>query len=228
MSSPPEEVGVEQLVDDHGFWIVPGTPEEVLAWFSAHPIHGSVLVGHGSEDTYDVQQLVFDTFSLTPLGQVLLSRELMIGVAQDSAGNAILRVDTQIVWDPTRPSQSMVPHGLARIIATDTPQQNATGKIGSPRSRSSSDPAVIGHFVALVNAMPEATSGFNSCPAFSGDRYTLVFQSGADVTLATVTLYEDGCFGVSVKVAGVASVSLFDPGQHLLDSLQAFLHPSNR
>jgi hypothetical protein len=226
LGSPPQETGVKELVDDHRLWIVPGSPQAVLSWFGTRPIPGSLLVGHGSEGRYSTQQLSFEIFWLAPLGQVLPYRELMIGVAQDPAGNVVLRVDTQIVWAPTRPAGTFVPDTAARVVVTDTPEPDISDTIGSPRSRRSSDPAVVHHFVSVVNAMPEATDGVIDCPAFSGDRYTLAFESGTGVTLGTVTLNDDECFGISIDVPGVASISLSDPGEDLLHALNAFLPPS--
>ncbi len=135
MSGPPQMDGARQVVDDHRFWIVSGAPEAVLSWFGAHPVSGSVLVGHGSYGTYDVQQLAYDIFDFpAPPGQVLLWRELMIGVARDPAGSVVVRADAQIVWEPTRPLQSFVPGTAVRVVVTDTPPMSPSGTIGSPRN----------------------------------------------------------------------------------------------
>ncbi len=104
----------------------------MLSWFGAHPVSGSVLVGHGSYGTYDVQQLAYDIFDFpAPPGQVLLWRELMIGVARDPAGSVVVRADAQIVWEPTRPLQSFVPGTAVRVVVTDTPPMSPSGTIGS-------------------------------------------------------------------------------------------------
>lgn len=75
----------------------------------------------------------------------------------------------------------------------------------------------------IVNAMPEATTGNGTCLPFGDGLYTLVFQSDSGSTIATVTRNQGTCFGISIKVMGVSTVALSDPGDALLDALQAFV-----
>jgi hypothetical protein len=228
MYEPPQMTGATQVVDDHRLWIVPGTTAEVLSWLGSNAVPGSALVGNGTEGTYDAQQLVYDVFDLSsPPGGVILSRELLIGVAQDPAGSVVVRVDIQVVWEPTRPLDSFVPTTATRVVVTDTPQMGSSGKIGSPRIRISSDPAVAHHFLAIVNALPEGLDARISCPAWSGDQYSLVFQSGTGKALATVIRNVDACFGISIQVTGTATIQLSDPNGSLINALESFLPPSD-
>ncbi|MFZ0664545.1 MAG: hypothetical protein WAM97_02235 [Acidimicrobiales bacterium] len=222
MGGPPQMVAVAQLIDDHRFWVVPGSPDGVLSWMSLHHLAGETLMGRGTEATYDVQQLAFISY-FTPMSRSFLSGGVLAGVAQDGAGQVVLRVDSQVVWEPTRPITSMVPGSAATMVVTDTPQPKAAGGVGTPRSRTSSDASVVDHFIAVVNALPESTSGFINCPAFSGDRYTVVFESRARATLDTVTFYQDVCFGFSISAASGPPVPLVDPGQALLHAVLQFV-----
>ncbi len=76
--------------------------------------------------------------------------------------------------------------------------------------------------------MSEGPDVVESCPAWSGDRYSIVFQSETGSTLATVLRYVDSCFGISIHVTGTATIPLSDPNDSLLNSLEAFVPPSGK
>jgi hypothetical protein len=150
MSSPPVIIGFIQVVDDHRFWIVPGNPTSVLAWFAAEHLPESVQDGSGTEGDRSGPQYAFVTFSFsTSTEQALNSRELMIGVARDHAGQLVVRADTQIGWEPTRPPQSLVPVTDARVVVTESSPPTSSGRIAPTRTRSSSNPVTVHRFMNI-------------------------------------------------------------------------------
>lgn len=221
LNGPPTVPEVTQRVDDHRLWIVPGTPGAVIAWFESHRLAGSELNASGTEEANGDVQMVFYGYEVPADGPAVSGLGITIAVAADPAGQSVVRVDSEAIWEPTRPEASLVPSDSTSVVVT----YSAFGE-KQTRTRDSSDAAVVRHFVGIVNSMPEAVSSVTSCPMIgvgSGD-YSIVFRSFTGGTLASVRLATSGCLGAGIDV-GDTSVPLTDTGGALAHAVESFLPP---
>jgi hypothetical protein len=196
------------VVDDHAWWIVPGTPAEVLAYIRPHlPAGTTPAVTDGGLSGPNVPDNESDAFAWTPIAGVLATRWLVVEVVQLANGSTGLRADAQVVWVTPRPASEAIPPGshLLRISV----HGSLRGERPMQRPFSVTSAKKIDAIVALLNALPASQPGTRSCPADFGIRVRLAFyrRRGSE-PLAVAAIDPQGCGGVALTIDGAAQPGL--------------------
>jgi hypothetical protein len=200
------------VVDDRAWWIVPGTPAEVLAYIRAHlPAGTTPAVTDGGLSGPNVPGNESEAFAWPPIAGVLATRWLVVEVVQLPSGSTGLRADAQVVWVTPRPASETIPPGshLLRIsvhgsLRGERPKQHPFSVTSAKK---------IDAIVALLNALPASQPGTRSCPADFGIRVRLAFYSRRGIEpLAVATIDPQGCGGVALTIGGAAQPGLESGG----------------
>jgi hypothetical protein len=202
LKDPDQTPGTPDLVDKAGWWLAPGTPQQVLAWEAAHLPHRFSSAGSssgsgpsGAEPTWD------DSFSLPDIHGVLNWRELLVEVVADGSRTAVL-VDAQVSWIPARPAGEKVPPAAKAVTISEDLGGNQ-GSAKPPKPVTITSPAKVRALVALIDGLPLTPPGVFSCPAGFGDSLTLTFRAGPRTpALAVATAELSGCQEVDFTLGG--------------------------
>jgi hypothetical protein len=194
------------LVEDHAWWIVPGTPSELRAYIQAH-LESAAALSWGSLTTDGVTNVEFTTISQLELSDTARPGQLIVSLVQLPGEATGLRADAQVVWVTPRPASETIPPGarLLRITVTsgiraNRPRQRPVQVVSRKR---------IDAIVSLLNALPADQPGLIVCPEDPGIvmRLALYKRRGATpLALATVDPY--GCGGVQLSIGGKAEPGL--------------------
>jgi hypothetical protein len=199
------------VVDDHAWWIVPGSPAEVRAYIDAHLSPGSSnddWAASTSEGVTDLEFAVLTQLQLTGTPGV---GELVVSVVSLPGGSTGLRADAQVVWLTPRPASEAIPPGARLLwinvfsgIEGNQPRQRPLRIVSSKR---------IDAIVALLNALPAAQPGLRSCPADFGIRVRLRFYARRGTApLAVAQIDPGGCGGVELTLDGTTQPQLETAG----------------
>jgi hypothetical protein len=205
-------------VDEHTWWIVPGTAADVRAYIQAH-LASAATLSWGSLTTDSLTELEFTTISQLELSDTAGPGQLVVSLVPLPGESTALRADAQVVWVTPRPVTEEIPPGarLLRITVTSSIPEN------QPRQR----PLLIvsrrriDAIVALLNALPAEQPGVRSCPDDPGIRVRLALyarRGAAPLALATVDPY--GCGGVHLSIGGKAEPGL-EGGGMLVDRIDS-------
>ena len=189
------------LVDDHAWWIVPGSRAEVLAYLTAHLPAGSALGPSSTADTDGATTNESVTFAWPAIANVLTTRSLALTVTQLPNGSTGLRADSQVIWVTPRPVSEVIPRGarLLKIsvlseIKVKLPPQRPFRVVSSKR---------IEELVALLNTLPAAQPGITNCPADFGISVRLAFYERTAAKPSAVARVDPyGCGGVRLTIGG--------------------------
>jgi hypothetical protein len=196
------------VVDDHAWWIVPGTPAEVLAYIRAHlPAGTTPAVTDGGLSGPNVPDNESEAFAWPPIAGVLATRWLVVEVVRLPNGSTGLRADAQVVWVTPRPASETIPPGshLLRISV----HGSLTGERPKQHPFSVTSAKKIDAIVALLNALPASQPGTRSCPADFGIRVRLAFYRRRGIEpLAVAAIDPQGCGGVALTIGGAAQPGL--------------------
>jgi hypothetical protein len=206
LASPAGRPDTPNLVDDVGWWVLPGTPAAALAYVEAHRPAGSTVTGRGSGNQGPNGTTVSSTtFGLPPVPNLLVSRELVVEVVALADGSTGLRADAQVIWTAPRPASEQIPPGTRRLRIT------VTG--GFPGQRPDQRPVVvvaakrIRAVVTILNRLPVVQPGVINCPADFGIEVRLSFQRGSRV-IALAVVDPAGCEDVRLTIGGRAQPAL--------------------
>jgi hypothetical protein len=111
----PSVPSVPGLVDLHGFFSVPGTPSEVIAWVGAHRPRGASQGDSGSDGSGGT----WTSFELGPVARVIAVRDLVIDAVPIGSGRSAVRVDAQTAPLPVLPGRGAGP-GSLRVVESGT------------------------------------------------------------------------------------------------------------
>ena len=218
LSTAPFRPATANVVDVHRFWVVPGDPQSVLAWFDGHPPGRSQANMRGASASSHGFATAWSGFWFGPATSSLSDRELVVTVARARGGGTALRADSQVVWVTARPSWERVPSG-ARVV---TISSRRLGR--SPSSPLTVTASTATQIVRLVDALPAAQPGAVACPNDAGPLVSLVFRHArTGPALATVVADGSGCGDVSIRVGHRQGPPLTG-GPGLIKQLQLLLH----
>jgi hypothetical protein len=194
-------------VDDHAWWIVPGSPAELRGYIDAYLSPGSATVDWGSFTTYGVTDYESAMLSDLQLAGTAGAGELALKVVQLPDGSTGLRADAEVVWITPRPASEVIPAGTHRLwlrvdssIPGNQPRQRPLLVVSGRR---------INAIVALLNALPAAQPGLRSCPADFGISVRLSLYASRDVApMAVAEIDPWGCGGVGLTILGTSEPSL--------------------
>jgi hypothetical protein len=181
------------LVDEHGWWVVPMTPASLLAFVERQRPRGSRLEqsGFGSKGP----QMVGYGWPAR-LG-VLSTRWLVIEVVALANGSTALRVDAQVVWITPRPASERIPAGVDRLtVSVVRARRSIQGPVTvTARNR-------IRRARSLVDGLPLAQPGVSACPVDLGITVRLTFYGRSNRPLAVAGVDPGGCQNVSLTIRG--------------------------
>jgi len=208
--NPMVGVGAPYYVDKAGLWRVPGAPQQVLAWATAHqPRRFSPDGGMTVNPSSDQVALWMDTFELPPVSGVLYSRQMTIEVVDAGDGQTDIRVDALVNWLPPRPVTEAIPAGARVVTISEVPGSADPGaKPLAPVTISA--PATIRELIAAVNALPLAPPDWGaSCPLDLGAYLNLDFQARpGGPALAVANAHLTGCGLVDFSIGGKTQPAL--------------------
>ncbi len=201
LSQPPRPAR-EKVVVLTAWWLVQGTPGQMLSYLESHQPAGSSLAESGSSEGLpgnSTEAGFFWPAIPRARGQLSLKAEAV----QLAGGITGLRVDAQASWLTPRPGTEVVPSGarLLRISAVASIPQNrpAQGPV------TISDRRRIERVVTLLNALPvvQWTGIARPCPADFGVAMRLAFyrQAGGE-PIAVARDELGGCGGVQLVIDG--------------------------
>lgn len=183
------------LVDDHAWWVVPGTPSAAIAFVKAHPPAGSKLDSTADGNVApDFQAIGLDWGSVV---HVFSSRSLVVEVMRLPDGDTGLRADSEVVWITPRSVRERIPAGVASLTVGVTRGQQVLQRSFTVTSRRRAR-----RVAALIDALPAAQTGTSSCPSDFGVEVRLAFASIAGKPLAVVVADPGGCEEVSLTIRG--------------------------
>ena len=186
------------LVDAHAWWIVPDTPEQVLAYVDEHRPAGAALFNR-SPVAPEAAMPEFTLLRWPEGGGVLGERWLDVKVVQLAEGETGVRADAQVLWLRT---PAPIPAGAKLLrVAFDTQTRRRT----HPLERNVTSAKRIGAITTLLNRLPVARPSllaFN-CPAeFGVVRLDFYATATSPPPLAIAVIPVGGCGGVELTVDG--------------------------
>ena len=196
-------------VDDHAWWVLPDSPDSVLAYVKAHPPAGSTAFssgtgGGGSQPTESSIGLGWP-----PITGELGTRWLIVGAVQLANGSTGVRADSEVVWITPRPPSERVPRRARRVVVTNTRGGTVVQGPFTVTSR-----AMVARIVSLLNGLPAWQPGVYSCPADFGWRVRVAFYGTVAASsvppLAVAVVTPTGCGVVQLSLAGKRQRPLAD------------------
>ncbi len=210
LASPFEHPNTPSLVDDHSWWVVPGTPTEVLTYIRAH-LAGSVRrSGHGyspGNPAIGEPRVESETYAFPSGPSTASSRSLLVAVVRLPNGWTALRVDAQVVWLVPRSASEVIPTGahLLRISVHGGLKRKRPRRQSLTVTSSKKIEAVV----TALNLLPVIQPGVRSCPVDFGIYVELSFcarRLASPVAVADVDA--DGCGYVALTIRGQAQEGL--------------------
>jgi hypothetical protein len=214
LSAAPGGSTSPDFVTRTAWWRVPGTMGTVLDWVEAHPPAGFTVGGSGDTSDASVVTSRFVAFDLPPVANVLATRSLYVSVASDGADRTALRVDSQVNWLPTKPSDERIPATAKVVTITALPGIDiANGKTAPSPGRpvTITDAVTVTKIAGVVDALPLMPPGVFACPLSTGQGLRLTFRASVGgPVLAEATGYTNGCGTVTLTVGGKLMPTLWD------------------
>jgi hypothetical protein len=196
LASPGERPATPNLVDDHVWWLVPGSSKAVLSFIEKHTPAGSKLDETGSSNIAPGYRLV--GYSWPARAGVLSSRELVVEVVSLKGGSTALRADALVVWMTPRPASERIPRLVRRLQVTVLSAKRTTE---GPLTFTSSKQ--VSGVRSLIDRLPVAQPGAVACPADFAIRVRLAFYSARSARpVAVADVDPSGCQGVALTIKG--------------------------
>jgi hypothetical protein len=159
------------LVDAHSWWRVPGAPTAVLAAVKAHPPAGARFNGSGGGSTLEGHQTIRTSvimFAFPARAGVLDARALIVKTVALGAGETVVRVDAEDVWEIPRAASERIPAGVHEVDVTrEVPGKPPTLSV------SVTDAAKVAAIVKLVDGLPIVQPEAIACPMILADAPTV-------------------------------------------------------
>jgi hypothetical protein len=182
-----------------GWWEAPGRPRAVLTWEQAHVSTGLSQADGLRETARGMPVISYDLFSLPSVQGLLDDRSLLVQ-AVAAGDQTLIRVDAQVMWNPSRPAGEVVPSAarvvtLSRVLTVGRP----------PGPVTISDPGTVRQITALTNglALFPGDPVVPTCLEDQDGQVVLTFRATPDgPALAVATLQALGCRTVYFSVAG--------------------------
>ncbi len=167
------------LVSMHRYYVVPGSPSRVEEFLAAHVPEGGVEGGEGSSGP-----IVWNTTAFAANGPHVYLRQLAYTTTARNATSSWLRVDSQIVWIPSRTHSQFVTSAVSAIVtgykdvALDGSSGATTTTVSGERLRA---------LVSALNSLPLGPQ--NSCmEELNGFTLAITLKGGV-----VVQVYSGSC-----------------------------------
>jgi len=165
------------VVDEVGYWRVPGAPTVLQAWEKAHISRSfsrqDVIIGPPDWNT---------VYSLPAVPGILATREMNVQFYDAGGANTVIMADAMVSWQPPRPVSEVIPPSVTVVtVAPFGPWS------GPPASVTITSVPVVRSLAALIDGLPVSTVGAGGpCPMGVG--FKLTFRdtvSGPAVAVAS-------------------------------------------
>jgi hypothetical protein len=195
---PQSSLVSNSMVDEAGFWEAPGDPQRLLAWEQARLTGKRFTLGDA-----DFGPPSWDREFDLPAAGVLINRDLIVEVVGAGNGQAAIRLDADVAWQPARPPGNLVP-GTARVVTISDLLRGSPQVKRTPAPVTITDPAVVGRLAALVDSLPVSPLNNEavSCPAAFGSSLELAFRIRTGGPLVALAQTDQACGMVDLTVTG--------------------------
>jgi hypothetical protein len=208
-------------VDDHAWWVVPGTPSQVITYVKSHPPAGGAPGFSGGGSGGGKPPVIATGFQWSPIPDELSIRMLIVAAVRLADGSTGVRADSEVVWITPRPSAERIPPTARRVVVTTTHGGKVVQGPITVTAR-----AKVAKIVSLLNALPAWQPGVYSCPADFGWQIRVAFYRLAGASraapLAVARVDPSGCGVVRLSLAGNPQPALAD-GYNLTRQLSAVI-----
>jgi hypothetical protein len=200
--------GDEARTVAHGWWEVPGTPGDVIAFVRAHPpTGGAPFATGGAGNVYTGTSADSLYYQWPAVRGVLGYRELAVTATALPDGETGVLAEAQSDWIVPRPTAERIPLSTGEIDIT-------SGAPGQPPSEALSvrKASEIKKIVRLINGLPIAQPILFHCPALTDPRLVrMTFRAATgSPALASLTYYDfrpwsgpsEACKTVDLTIAG--------------------------
>jgi hypothetical protein len=210
LDGPPLTPSSPNFVDRGGWWILSGSPADVLAWFRANPPDGTAQRISGGGTGPGGAEFSYLGFEW-PASAGLSWRTAFVAAAARPEGGTALRIDAQAVWLEPHPASEQIP---PRAHFLEVTWQSRKGR---RTTEGTSNPRLVRSVAAGIDALPIAQPGIRSCPAMQADppTVTLRFRSRAHGPLlaeALQALPPGPCSGMTLTIHGERQPTLEGAG----------------
>jgi hypothetical protein len=134
------------LVTMHRFFVVPGSPTSVEAFIAAHVPKGGVEGGEAFSGA-----LLTNSTNFPANGPHIYLRELGYTIAAKNSSSTWLRIDSAILWVPSRTASQVVPSAVS-ATATGYKSVNLDGSVG-PTTHDVSG-RQLSDLLGVINSLP--------------------------------------------------------------------------
>jgi hypothetical protein len=174
LAQPVLGLATPDVVDRHAWWVVPGSPQTVLAFIQAHPPAGSNLSSSGTGGSRGQTTSWFVRFQWPPVAGVLQERYLAIALVALPDGSTGVRDDAQDVWIVPRPGSERIPPA-ARVLDVTVGRPGRRPSL----SMATGDRASVARIAAMIDRLPTVQPDAIVCPAYpvDGPYVTFTFRA---------------------------------------------------
>ena len=169
------------LVTMHRIYAVPGTPASVEEFLATHVPRGGVEGGEGSSGA-----ILTNTTDFPANGPHIYFRQLAYATTSRNASSSWLRIDSQIVWVPSRSSSQLVTGAVSGTMTGYT-TVGLSGSSGATTVRVAGNK--LTSLLRVLNSLPLGPPS-RCMEALTGFVLTISLKSGADLHV-----YNDFCGG---------------------------------
>jgi hypothetical protein len=209
LAQPVSAPATPNAVDDHTWWVLPGTTSQVLQYVKSHPPPGDASDFSGGSGGGGKPTVTATGFQWKAIPGELSIRWLIVAVVRLQDGSTGVRADSEVVWITPRPPSERIPRGARRVVITDTRGGKVVQGPFTVTSR-----ATVARIVSLLNGLPAWQPGTYSCPADFGWRIRVTFYRSVTVSttppLAVALAAPSGCGVVQLRLNGRRQPPLAD------------------
>jgi hypothetical protein len=202
------EALVQHLVQTGGWWVVPGTPAQTLAYIDAYRPKSWGLSTSGTtgytRPNPPTPTLTFQTFTLPAVGTTLTDRQVAIGAVALSGGTTAIRVDAQEIYNAPRPTSALIPTPV-KTVTIQVIHEPIDGNGHTTRSHpiTVTDPHQVRTLITRIDGLLfDESTGPKSCPAFAGAVFVMLsfLAPHSSAPLATLRIDPLNCFDARLTI----------------------------
>jgi hypothetical protein len=163
LSRPGQVPVAVNLVDRHGWWIVPEDESTVSAFVSAHRPKGAHVVTTGIGDGVDFSSESL-AFELAPVGRSLGTRWLVVAMITVPGDRTGVRVDAEVQWLIPRPAGERIPSSARALeVAVRRPGRPPDDDVTVTNA------AKVKRVASLIDGLPTEQPGVFDCTGRTDD-----------------------------------------------------------
>jgi hypothetical protein len=200
------------VTSEHRYYIVPGSPANVEEFLSTHIPHGGRFDGKGISGSSDAPPVLSMTITYRANGPHIYLKQLAYSMTRRTSSTSWLRVDSQVVWIPSRNKSETISHPIAAVV-TGYRVTALSGSRGNVRIDLAG--SALSKLIDIFNALPLGPN--NHCMEdLGGFSITLTLKSGQHLQI-----YNGYCAGSFDSVSAPTGNPTF--GYQVSDRSCAFM-----